>query len=179
MQANHSIVLNFTRRYSMGHRLISGAAKNCQIPHGHDEVVTVNITKRSNGILDSKTNMLVEFEEAKGRWFEWIDQSVDHSFHINNEDPIINYFSENEPELLPKLLITPGDPTTEIRAACYYAKLSKFLDENKTELFCTNLKIQETPTNAVCFSCENIENFLPAGERHWWNRPDLSINDLS
>ena len=179
MQANHSIVLNFTRRYSMGHRLISGAAKNCQIPHGHDEVVTVNITKKSNGILDSKTNMLIEFEEAKGRWFEWIDGSVDHSFHINNEDPIINYFSENEPELLPKLLITPGDPTTEIRAACYYAKLTKFLDENKTELFCTDLKIQETPTNAVCFGCENIESFLPAGERHWWNRPDLSINDLS
>ena len=152
MQANHSIVLNFTRRYSMGHRLISGAAKNCQIPHGHDEVVTVNITKRSNRVLDSKTNMLVEFEEAKRRWFEWIDESVDHSFHINNEDPIINYFIEHEPELLPKLLITPGDPTTEIRAACYYAKLSNFLDENKTELFCTDLKIQETPTNAVCFS---------------------------
>ena len=112
----------------MGHRLISGAAKNCQIPHGHDEVVTVNIASKDNQGLDPNTNMLVEFEEAKGQWFKWIDQAVDHSFHINAEDPIIDFFRTNEPELLSKLLITPGDPTTEIRAACYHAKLNCFLN---------------------------------------------------
>ena len=66
MDTSHNIVLKFSRRYSMGHRLISGAAKNCQIPHGHDEVVTVNIASKNNEGLDPNTNMLVEFEDAKG-----------------------------------------------------------------------------------------------------------------
>ena len=65
----------------MGHRLISGAAKNCQIPHGHDEVVTVNIASKDNQGLDPNTNMLVEFEEAKGQWFKWIDFDHLHIIH--------------------------------------------------------------------------------------------------
>ena len=98
----------------MGHRLISGAAPNCKIPHGHDEVVTVEIASNKNRKLDTDTNMLVEFEEAKGLWFDWIDESVDHSFHVSSKDPIFEYFKENEPDLLSLLLIIPGDPTTEI-----------------------------------------------------------------
>ena len=35
------------------------------------------------------------------------DQAVDHSFHINKKDPIIEFFRENEPDLLTKLLVTP------------------------------------------------------------------------
>ena len=131
------IVLRFSRRYSMGHRLISGAAPNCRVPHGHDEVVTVDIASATNDGLDPGTNMLVEFEHAKGRWFDWIDKSVDHTFHIGDQDPLIEYFRANEPEQLPKLLITPGDPTTELRAACYFAKLSAFLP---TGFICTRVR---------------------------------------
>ena len=70
----------------MGHRLISGAAKNCQIPHGHDEVVTVNITKKSNGILDSKTNMLIEPKIGInfGKAYEEASRSPD--FQLNQEN---------------------------------------------------------------------------------------------
>jgi len=159
----------------MGHRLISGAAPNCRIPHGHDEVVTVDIASDSNEGLDPETNMLVEFEQAKGRWFEWIDNSIDHTFHIGDKDPLIVYFRENEPEQLPKLLVTPGDPTTELRAACYFAKLSAFLADG---LICTRVLLQETPTNAVEFNSYSTKRFLPSGEAHWWHRADASINDL-
>ncbi|MEE3177597.1 MAG: 6-carboxytetrahydropterin synthase [Verrucomicrobiota bacterium] len=178
MADTHDITLRFSRRYAMGHRLISGAAPNCKIPHGHDEIVTVEIASPNNRKLDSDTNMLVEFEEAKGLWFEWIDGSLDHSFHVSSEDPIIKYFKENEPDLLSRLLITPGDPTTEIRSACYYAKLSSFLQTKEKDLICVGLQIQETPTNAVRFRCDDITKFLSSGADHWWNRSDLSINDL-
>ena len=178
MADNHDITLRFSRRYSMGHRLISGAAPNCKIPHGHDEIVTVEIASHKNRKLDADTNMLVEFEEAKGLWFDWIDGSVDHSFHVSSKDPIIRYFKENEPDLLSRLLITPGDPTTEIRSACYYAKLSSFLKTKEEDLICVGLQVQETPTNAVKFNCADIAKFLPSGADHWWNRSDLSINDL-
>lgn len=172
------IVLRFSRRYAMAHRLISGAAPNCRVPHGHDEVVTVDIASSTGAGLDPDTNMLVEFEHAKGRWFEWIDDAVDHSFHLSDSDPLIGYFKQNEPELLPKLLVTPGDPTTEIRAACYRAKLTAFLDADGHDLICPRVQIQETPTNAVEINGADLLGDSGAGASHWWNRPDLSISDL-
>jgi 6-pyruvoyltetrahydropterin/6-carboxytetrahydropterin synthase len=174
--AENDIILRFSRRYSMGHRLISGAAPNCRIPHGHDEIVTVDIASAADAVLDPDTNMLVEFEQAKGRWFEWIDKTVDHTFHISDADPLIAYFRDNEPDQLPKLLVTPGDPTTELRAACYFAKLTAFLAEG---LVCTRVLLQETPTNAVEFCADGTSRFLPAGDSHWWHRADSSINDLA
>ena len=72
--------LRFSRRYSMGHRLISGEAPNCRVPHGHDEIVTVDIVQVSQAGLDPETNMLAEFDRVKRRWFHWIDRDVDHSF---------------------------------------------------------------------------------------------------
>lgn len=168
--------LRFSRRYSMAHRLTSGAAPSCGVPHGHDEVVTVEIASGSNAPLDPATNMLVEFDVVKRRWFEWIDRSVDHSFHLNEGDPLVGYFREREPELLPRLLLTPGDPTTEIRALCFKLKLQAFLDAGGRGLRCLRLTIQETPTNAVICEAVSGQRFLPAGDR-WWTRADPSISD--
>jgi len=176
---DYDIVLRFSRRYAMGHRLISGAAPNCRVPHGHDEVVTVDIASTSNRVLDPETNMLVEFEYAKGRWFEWIDKSVDHTFHISDRDPLIDFFRSSEPEMLARLLVTPGDPTTELRAACYFAKLTAFLDADDRGLICTRVLLQETPTNAVEFNGSSTERFLPHGDAYWWHRADSTINDLA
>lgn len=163
----------------MAHRLTSGVAPNCRVPHGHDEVVTVEIAESSNRGLDAKTNMLVEFEQVKGRWFRWIDKAVDHSFHLGDSDPLIGYFQQNEPELVARLLVTPGDPTTEIRAACYAAKLAAFLAADNPGFCCIRLTIQETPTNAVEFCPGAGLQPLPDDAAHWWCRADQTINDLA
>lgn len=168
--------LIFRRRYSMAHRLTSGAAPRCGVPHGHDEVVTVDIASKEPASLDPGTNMLAEFGAVKRRWFDWIDGAVDHSFHLNDSDPLIGFFREREPDILPRLLITTGDPTTEIRAACYMMKLNAFLAEDQPELHCVKVQIDETPTNAVVFEGD-AATLLPAGD-HWWSRADASINDL-
>lgn len=170
--------LRFSRRYSMAHRLTSGAAPNCSVPHGHDEVVTVEVASDSNATLNPATNMLVEFDAVKRRWFEWIDRAVDHSFHLNEGDPLVDYFREREPELLPRLLLTVGDPTTEIRALCFKLKLQAFLDAGGQGLRCLRLTIQETPTNAVICEARSGGAILPPGDR-WWLRNDFSISDLS
>tara|TARA_R110002096_G_scaffold114770_1_gene248775 strand:- start:18821 stop:19366 length:546 start_codon:yes stop_codon:yes gene_type:complete len=175
MSQNHSFVLKFDRRYSMAHRLNSGVAPNCQIPHGHDEVVSVEVAGSRD--LDPDTNMLAEFSQVKGRWFDWVDRGVDHSFHLGESDPLIAYFQENEPHLLRKILVTPGDPTTEIRAACFAAKMSAFLSKDNPGLECQSLTIQETPTNAVEFLPPN-GRVVEDGNHRWWNRADLSINDF-
>ena len=173
----HDFVLRFSRRYSMAHRLTSGVAPNCSVPHGHDEVVTVDIASSENSGLDPETNMLVEFDQVKRRWFQWIDKAVDHTFHLGDSDPLIDYFRENEPEMLAKILVTPGDPTTEIRAACFAAKLNSFLDAENPDFWCLKLTIQETPTNSVEFR-PLTGRVVDPGEKHWWNRPDLSINEF-
>ncbi len=170
--------LRFSRRYSMGHRLTSGEAPNCRVPHGHDEVVTVDIVSQSNAKLDSQTNMLAEFDRVKRRWFQWIDKAVDHSFHLSDRDPFLTFFQEKEPDIIPRLLVTPGDPTTEIRAACFKAKLAAFLAEDEPDFICECLIIQETPTNAVEIRTDRLDRYLPGGDHHWWHRPDASINDL-
>lgn len=177
MAMTHDFTLRFSRRYSMGHRLISDAAPNCRVPHGHDEVVTVELVKEGNGGLDPRTNMLVEFDQAKRRWFDWIDGEVDHSFHLNEGDPLVGFFREREPHLLGRLLLTPGDPTTEIRAACFKSKLGSFLRRDNPGLRCASLTIQETPTNAVVCEAADPAGLMPEGD-HWWTRADDTINDL-
>ncbi len=175
--STHDFTLRFSRRYSMGHRLISDAAPNCRVPHGHDEVVTVDIVSAENAGLDPRTNMLVEFDQAKRRWFDWIDEAVDHSLHLNDADPLVDFFREREPHLLGRLLLTPGDPTTEIRAACFKSKLGSFLRADNPGLRCVRLTIQETPVNTVVCEAADLEKLLPQGD-HWWRRADASINDL-
>jgi 6-pyruvoyltetrahydropterin/6-carboxytetrahydropterin synthase len=174
--------LVFTRRYSMAHRLIADADSKCAVPHGHNELVTVRLQAIAARRLDGAANMVEPFEIAKGNWIRWIDDEVDHALQLSDRDPLIGYFREHEPARLARLLITPGDPTTEMLAACFMAKLNAFMEKNDSGLRCVEVAIEETPTNAVTFS-GNPADVLPEpstrGNRvDWWWRADSSINDF-
>jgi 6-pyruvoyltetrahydropterin/6-carboxytetrahydropterin synthase len=82
-----------------------------------------------------------------------------------------------EPERLHRILVTHGDPTTEMLALCMMSKLNAFLAADGGRLACTEIQIEETPTNKVTFD-GNPANFLPTTAAGWWSRPDMSINDL-
>lgn len=171
--------LVFTRRYAMAHRLIAGLSDKCAVPHGHNEVVTVTLRGMSPRPLDGGANMVVPFERAKGTWHRWIDDHVDHSLHLSADDPLLGWFAAHEPHRLPRILVTPGDPTTEVLAACMMAKLSAFLDRDGGQLACAEVRIDETPTNTVVFTGDP-RAVLPSVPlaRPWWTRSDMSINDL-
>lgn len=172
--------LVFTRRYAMAHRLISGLSEKCAIPHGHNEVVTVTLRSTSPAPLDGNGNMVVPFERAKGIWHRWIDDYVDHSLHLSADDPLLGWFTEREPRRASRILVTPGDPTTEVLAACMMAKLNAFLAEDGGQLACAEIHIDETPTNALTFAGDPAA-VLPrvALRLPWWMRSDSSINDLA
>ena len=171
--------LVFSRRYAMAHRLIAGLSAKCAIPHGHNEIVTVTLRAVSPSPLDGAANMVVPFERAKGTWHRWIDSHVDHSLHLSADDPMLDWFAEREPHRLGRILVTPGDPTTEVLAACMMAKLNAFLTADGGGLICTSIKVDETPTNTVIFDGD-AKAVLPKGplERPWWTRADMSISDL-
>ncbi len=173
-----TFTLKFERRFSMAHRLLSGKSPKCSIPHGHNEFIRVHLCSLKVSSLDNVDNMVTNFADAKNCWHEFIDKHLDHSFQLSNTDPLINYFKENEVEQLKRILITPGDPTTEVMCACLMSKLDLILESLNSSLRCNQFELEETPTNTVILSGLNsYQAHLPSGN-YWWNRSDFSINDF-
>jgi 6-pyruvoyltetrahydropterin/6-carboxytetrahydropterin synthase len=172
--------LVFSRRYTMGHRLISGGSEKCAIPHGHNETVTAKLRAFQPCRLDGVANMVEPFERAKATWHRWIDNNVDHALQLSAADPLVDWFANHEPHRLERILVTPGDPTTEVLACCMMAKLGAFLAADGGRLVCAEIRIDETPTNAVTFD-GRPEVFLPTtiGIDAWWDRADMSINNFA
>lgn len=168
----------FTRRYSMSHRLFNMKNSRCFVPHGHNEFVSVYLRTEKDSPLDGQANMFAPFEDLKKSWHRWIDDSVDHSLQLSDKDPMLDYFREKEPENLPHILITPGDPTTEALAACFFAKINAFLAADELGVVCHKLEIEETPTNKVIFSGDPKVALGHHERQPWWERADMDINDL-
>lgn len=164
----------------MGHRLIHGTSDVCATPHGHNENVTVYLKPLKTQPLDGKANIIIPFHQAKLLWHRFIDGSVDHAFQLSENDPLLQWFIDHEPTRIPHLLVTPGDPTTELLACLFMSKINVFLQSENTGLSCYKIKLQETPTNTVCFSGDPLE-FIPQSsltKLSWWQRADMSISDL-
>lgn len=172
--------LVFSRRYAMAHRLRFCGSEKCAIPHGHNETVTVRLTETEPERLDGQANLVMPFGEAKGRWHEWIDVHVDHALQLGEDDPLIEYFTVNEPERLRRIMTFPGDPSTETLAACFMSKANAFLADDGGKLRCAHVTIEETPTNCVTFDGDPA-SVLPIGSQgnFWWHRADMSINEFA
>lgn len=166
----------------MSHRLFNLKNSRCFVPHGHNEYVKVTLASLTNERLDGEVNMRAPFALLKERWHQWIDDHVDHSLHLSSRDQMLDYFKQREPENLPHIMVTPGDPTTEILAACFFSKINAFLQDQGLGLRCQKLEIIETPTNSVSFGGDADEvictDHYNGPDRGWWTRPDMSINDL-
>jgi 6-pyruvoyltetrahydropterin/6-carboxytetrahydropterin synthase len=171
--------LVFSRRFAMGHRLIEGCSEKCAIPHGHNEIVTVTLRAVSSSRLDGKANMVEPFERAKALWHRWIDDHVDHALQLSATDPLLGWFVRHEPQRLRRILITPGDPTTEMLACCMMAKLNALLAHDGRRLVCAQIRLEETPTNTVTFDGDPLTMLPETAPRDaWWCRPDMTINDF-
>lgn len=170
--------LVFSRRFAMAHRLLSGLSPKCAMPHGHNEIVTVRLVAARPEPLDGDGNMVLPFEQAKATWHRWIDDHVDHTLHLSDSDPLIDWFMEREPERLSRLLVTQGDPTTEMLACCMMAKLNQFLTADGGRLRCAEIRVEETPTNTVTFDGDPLAMLPEMAGTPWWRRADMSINDL-
>lgn len=167
-------ILRFQRTFVMGHRLLCPEAGKCGIPHGHNEKVTVELVSSRDGL--DEHNMVVEFSRVKRRWHRFIDEQVDHALQLSHRDPLLQYFRQHEPHQLARVLVTPGDPTTEILCVVFKAKLQTFLQALDLPVQCCAVEVEETPTNSVRFEGQP-QVHLP--EQGWWWRADDSINDFA
>lgn len=172
--------LVFTRRFSMGHRLIHGASESCALPHGHNEFVTVKLSPTQPARLDGHGNMPVSFQKAKSTWHRFVDEKLDHALQLAEDDPLLDWFKAHEPARARRIVVTPGDPTTELMVCLMMAKIGAFLQAEGSLLRCTELSLQETPTNTVTFSGDP-NDFIPTRNtisECWWHRPDMSVSNI-
>ncbi len=177
-----SFEICFTRRYCMSHRLFNIKNSRCFVPHGHNEYVKVYLSTTAYDTLDGAVNMMAPFAVLKKVWHEWIDDHVDHSLQLSSQDQMLDYFKSTEPENLAHIMITPGDPTTEVLAACFMSKINAILRDQGLSVCCHKVEVIETPTNTVTFSGDpkaiiSADHYQGAAVP-WWERPDMSINDL-
>jgi 6-pyruvoyltetrahydropterin/6-carboxytetrahydropterin synthase len=171
-------VLEFTRRYAMAHRLLAHPRDKCATPHGHNELVTVRLAPLAALSLTGDAR-LANFADVKRRWHGWIDGAVDHAFQVNAADPLIGYFRAHEPDRLERLMVFPGDPTTEALAVAFALKCEAFLSDARLPFALESVRIEETPTNAVEISAQVARDAGAAfTSQSWPRRADLSINDL-
>ncbi|MDX2233415.1 MAG: 6-carboxytetrahydropterin synthase [Hyphomonadaceae bacterium] len=169
--------LEFTRRYAMAHRFLSDVSPKCMTPHGHNETVVVRLAPASPFQFGAG-NMDAPFEAAKGRWKAWIDDHVDHAFMLNAADPLIGWFRAHEPARLPRLMTFDGDPTTEALAAVFWLKLDAFLTADDLPFSVAEVRVEETPTNAVVLTRDGFDPHSCGLRASWPHRPDFSINDF-
>lgn len=169
-------IVQFTRRFSMAHRLITDVTSRCAVPHGHNEYVKVTLEPTAP-IEFGGSNYAASFAQLKTRWHGFVDRSLDHAFQLSLKDPLLGYFREHEPHHLNQVLTIDGDPTTEALVIALWRKLEAFIADEGLPFRLTELAIEETPTNTV------LSRGLSAAERAWavgaWcDRADNSINDL-
>lgn len=170
--------LEFTRRYAMAHRLLKTDSLKCAIPHGHNEFVTVRLDPLEQFRFGG-ANSTAPFEKVKRRWHQWIDDHVDHTLHLGEDDPLIAYFQAHEPARLKQVMTFQGDPTTEALAACFWLKLTALVEADGLPFSVREVRIEETPTNTVVVTKEGF-NPATCGLRPgaWPSRADMSINDF-
>lgn len=171
----------FRRKFEAAHRLIQGVNANtlCSQPHGHTWEVMVGLEHRTMKTLDGAENVLIPFAKAKGDWHRFVDGSLDHACFLGSQDPLVQFLRENNPG--GRLLVTEGDPTTEILACLWMLKLTAILKSAAPELKAKWLHVQETQTNAIRITSDEAEQWLSnrsdKGPK-WWARADMSTNDI-
>ncbi|MDI7776285.1 6-carboxytetrahydropterin synthase [Asticcacaulis sp. EMRT-3] len=172
------MLIQFKRRFSMAHRLRFDRSSKCATPHGHNEFVCIDLQARPGKACDwGAANYAESFARLKAHWHRFIDDSLDHAFQLGHDDPMIGYFRDHEPDLLPRLLVITGDPTTEAVATALYMKLNAILAAHMPDFECVRFEIEETPTNSVILSPADIKA-CPIRLGDWCHRADMSLNDL-
>lgn len=141
-------------------------------PHGHTWYATLNL--QSSSPLNAN-DMAVEFHQLKGEWKDLITNVFDHSFMCNMNDPLVEPLLKIHADA--RLILFPGDPTTELISLLLFSKCEKFLENSKwkDQVTVAGITIDETPTNSIhcdrAYYKENISRY--AAFSGWWTTADM------
>lgn len=130
-------MLTMTRRleFDAGHRLLNHEAK-CAHVHGHRYVVEVTLDL--TGELD-RAGRIVDFGDVKRVFGGWIDDTLDHGFIANADDPIVGFLREHGQ----RHVAVPFEPSAENLAVWMLGRAAGMLDAPGRRV--TSLVVHETP----------------------------------
>ncbi len=127
-----------TFRFEAAHRLIRNYCGKCNNNHGHSWEVKVYLTGYK---LDDR-DMLYDFKDLS-KLNIWIDEKLDHTTILWEEDPMVPYFKE----MNQRLFITENNPTSEHLAIVIFDKASAMF--NNENIWIESVEINETCTSSA------------------------------
>src|SRR5687768_8590465 len=77
----------------MGHRIWNLPGK-CQNLHGHTWLITLEV----QGEQPEGSPILLDFAEIKRKWRPWLDQTYDHHFCFDRDDPLFKDYNSSTPD---------------------------------------------------------------------------------
>lgn len=184
--------LAFRYRFESAHRFTQSCEESCATPHGHTWYAEAAFASPAASL--GEDDMVMEFSKLKKSWKTFIMETVDHSFLHHHEDPILGALREFIPRF--RGLPFPGDPTTELVAALFFAKLramhastmaglsAQFQSERSERSLPepVSVLIQETPTNQIIFKAGtsglHLLNKIDEKFEGWWQVADPSARHL-
>lgn len=136
-----------TRKFSFdaGHRVLGHQGK-CATFHGHTYLVEITCTSSELNML----GMVIDFSSIKDLVGKWIDENLDHTFILNEADPLYSLWKVHSTIFGPrKPFIMPykWNPTAERIAEVIFFHAQKLLKEALIDL--VKVRVWETPN---CFA---------------------------
>ncbi len=161
--------IEFTYRFEAAHRFLNSDSKACMTPHGHSWYASLVLGFKGQSLNSSQ--MTVEFSALKKEWRHLIQNTFDHSYMHNFNDPVIEVLQKGE--ISPRLIPFPGDPTTEIIAVFLFHKMKTIL-KNSTHQSLIDVHaiiLNETPTNKIICERDFYQSQITqySGFDGWWN----------
>lgn len=156
--------VNFKYRFEAAHRFVGSCSTQCSTPHGHTWYASLCLQSVTDEL--DQNQMLVEFGELKKPWMHFITKVADHSFMINEKDPLISALVDHIPNV--RLIRFPGDPTTELVAQLFYLKAKALYKPFEALIRPKSVYIEETPTNHLKWEGP-VKNPSLLDPKQWWN----------
>lgn len=166
------MLIEFTYRFEAAHRFLKSSSEQCMTPHGHTWYATLGLKFVGSALSDSQ--MTVEFGAAKKQWRSLIQETFDHSYMHNINDPVAETLLQTATNV--RLIPFPGDPTTELISLFLFNKMETLFKSSSfgQDVEVDFIKVQETPTNSIIcnrsFYLKEIQNFQQ--QSGWWTSSD-------
>lgn len=169
--------MEFRYRFEAAHRFLKSDSKACMTPHGHTWHAVLGLEYMDRELNSSQ--MTVEFSEIKKGWKKLIQETFDHSYLHNINDPIVEVLRAGDEE--PRLIPFPGDPTTELVALFLFSKMNEIINASafKDKVKVESLVVEETPTNKLTCTRAFFESEIQRYKDYqgWWQ--STSVEDRS
>ena len=132
----YAVTKDFT--FEAAHRLLKNYSGKCTNNHGHSWVIKLHIEATE---LDDR-DMVIDFMEMK-ELKKWIDENIDHTSILWEEDPMCDYIRQSGQ----RLFTTNGNPTSEVIGKLIFEQAKKLFENSRVRVKC--VEVDETCTSGA------------------------------